>query len=172
MESVFNRRNKMRNQTSVCGGEMANQTFLFNRWGFIWQGLCLWCRLLPQTLTDSTRGEKPPFRTTPYNLNTVRRGLKLGGLLLSGLTKELEHVPGYRFLKLKSEMSTFILRPSEKFTTTPFKIKEDVLKASENLRGLAWLHQRNGLWHHLKNTKSKSKHFVSETSTCSLMLRA
>lgn len=36
--------------------------------------------------------------------------------------------------------------------TTPFKINEDVLKVSEKCRGLASLHQRNWLWHHLKNT--------------------
>lgn len=48
------------------------QTFLFNRRRLTWQGP-LSVVLLPQTLTDNTRGKKKPFRTAPYNLQTVRR---------------------------------------------------------------------------------------------------
>lgn len=67
-KSVFNRRTKMRKQTSICWGETANQTFLFNRWRLIWQDL-LSVVPLPQTLTDNTRGKKPLQNRPFYSEN-------------------------------------------------------------------------------------------------------
>lgn len=89
---------------------------------------------LPQTLTDNTRGKKPPSELLLIIWKQAEGDLKLSSLLLSDFTKVLEHTPGYVSVKLNSETITFILRPSEKFTT-PFKINEDVFKVSE-------------VWHH------------------------
>lgn len=83
---------------------------------------------LPPSLTDNTRGEKAPSGLLLIIRKQSEYDLKLGSLLLSDFAKVLEHIPGYVFPKLKSETSTFIWRPSEKFTT-PFQIKEDVRKS-------------------------------------------
>lgn len=122
------------------------------------------CGAAPTNPTRQYQGQKTPFRTAPYNLKTVRRWSEGWQLVAVWFYNSVGTYTWVRISKV-----TFILRPSEKFTT-PFKINEDVLKVSE--RGLASPHPRNWLWHHLKNTNSKSEYIVSKPSTCPLTARA